>query len=88
MQRMLVVSVAVALALGLSPTALADHNATYEQRFGHVFLICATGLTADQMLAALTERLDNDADTEHANAAEEQRKITRLRLEKLLCPPP
>jgi allantoicase len=64
--------------------ALADANAAYEARFGRVFLICATGLHADQMLAALRDRLANDSETEHAIAAEEQRKITRIRLEKWL----
>jgi OHCU decarboxylase len=64
--------------------ALADANAAYEARFGRVFLICASGLHADEMLAALRERLDNEPDAEHAIAAEEQRKITHIRLEKWL----
>ena len=63
---------------------LAEANRWYEQRFGHIFLICATGRTADEMLAALNERLGNDARTELRIAAEEQRKITRIRLERLL----
>jgi 2-oxo-4-hydroxy-4-carboxy--5-ureidoimidazoline (OHCU) decarboxylase len=49
-----------------------------------VFLICATGKTADEMLAALQERMHHDAETELRVAAEEQRKITQLRLEKLV----
>jgi OHCU decarboxylase len=57
-------------------------NAAYEQRFGHVFLICASGLTGQQMLTGLEGRIDNDADSELAIAAGEQRKITRLRLER------
>ena len=65
---------------------LAEGNRRYEERFGHVFLICATGLTAEQMLASLQQRLGNDPAEELANAAEEQRKITRLRLEKLMRP--
>jgi allantoicase len=64
--------------------ALAKENLAYEAKFGHVFLICATGKSADEMLAALRARMANDAATEIAMAAEEQRKITRLRLEKLV----
>lgn len=64
--------------------ALVDGNAAYEQRFGRVFLICATGLSAERMLAALHTRLANDADTERAVVREELRKITRLRIRKLV----
>jgi 2-oxo-4-hydroxy-4-carboxy-5-ureidoimidazoline decarboxylase len=60
--------------------ALAAGNAEYEERFGHVFLICAAGLTGDQMLAALRERLTNKADMERTVAASELRMITRLRV--------
>ena len=67
-------------------TALAEGNRAYEARFGFIFLICATGLSADTMLATLQRRLRNDAESELRVAAEEQRKITRLRLEKLLTP--
>jgi OHCU decarboxylase len=63
---------------------LADLNAEYEDRFGHVFLICATGKTADQILDTARERLNNDPETELRLAAEEQRLITHLRLRKLL----
>ncbi|PYO61317.1 MAG: hypothetical protein DMD70_07140, partial [Gemmatimonadetes bacterium] len=56
----------------------------YEERFGHVFLISATGRTADEMLVALRGRLTNDPATELRVAAEEQAKITRLRLGKLV----
>jgi OHCU decarboxylase len=63
--------------------ALADGNRAYEERFGHVFLICATGLSAEEMLAALRRRMAHDAATELGVAAGEQRKITRLRLELL-----
>jgi allantoicase len=62
---------------------LAEGNRAYEAKFGHVFLICATGLSAAEMLAALERRLGNDAATELRNAAGEQVKITRLRLLKL-----
>ncbi|HSP15174.1 MAG TPA: allantoicase [Thermoanaerobaculia bacterium] len=64
--------------------ALAKGNREYEEKFGHVFLICATGRSADEMLATLRERMKNDAATEMRIAAEEQRKITALRLEKLV----
>jgi OHCU decarboxylase len=65
---------------------LARGNAAYEARFGHVFLISAAGRDTDEILAALTERLGNDPDTELRVAAEEHRRITRLRLERLLAP--
>jgi OHCU decarboxylase len=64
--------------------ALAEGNRDYEQRFGFIFIVCATGKSSEEMLAILQRRLQNDAETEIAVAAEEQRKITRLRLEKLL----
>ncbi|NUU22252.1 MAG: 2-oxo-4-hydroxy-4-carboxy-5-ureidoimidazoline decarboxylase, partial [Streptomycetaceae bacterium] len=65
-------------------TELADANRRYAERFGHVFLICATGRTAAEMLAALRARLGNDAATEREIAREELRKINRIRLEKLV----
>jgi allantoicase len=64
--------------------ALVAGNHAYEERFGHVFLVNATGKSAEQMLAALEERLGNDPVTELTVAAEEQRQITHLRLDKLL----
>jgi OHCU decarboxylase len=64
--------------------ALAAANREYERKFGHIYIVCATGKTADQMLSILKERLENDADKELRVAAEEQRRITHLRLEKLL----
>ncbi|REK05917.1 MAG: allantoinase AllB [Acidobacteria bacterium] len=63
---------------------LAAGNEAYERRFGHVFLICASGRSAEEMLAALERRLGNTPAQELANASEEQRKITFLRLERLL----
>jgi len=63
--------------------ALADANEKYQARFGHVFLICATGKTSDEILTSLRQRLSNYPEVEMRIAAEEQRKITRLRLEKL-----
>jgi OHCU decarboxylase len=64
--------------------AIADGNRRYEDRFGHVFLISAAGRSPDEILAALTARLDNAPETELKVAAEEHRRITRLRLEKLI----
>lgn len=64
--------------------ALADGNAAYEQRFGYVFLICASGLSGRQMLDQLQARLGHDPDSEQAVVRDELRKITRLRLTKLL----
>jgi 2-oxo-4-hydroxy-4-carboxy-5-ureidoimidazoline decarboxylase len=63
--------------------ALADGNRAYEARFGHVFLICATGRAAGEMLAELERRMANDPAAELREAAGEQAKITRLRLDKL-----
>ena len=64
--------------------ALAAQNRAYVEKFGYVFLICATGKSSEEILGALHQRLPNDPDAELRVAAEEQRKITRLRLEKLL----
>jgi len=64
--------------------ALADGNVAYEQRFGYVFLICATGLSGQDMLDQLRVRLGHDPEAERAVAREELRKITQLRLAKLL----
>ena len=64
--------------------ALAHGNQEYEKKFGWIFLICATGKSADEMLAALNARMQNDPASEFKVAVEEQQKITRLRLEKLL----
>ena len=63
---------------------LASANAEYEDRFGHVFLICATGKSADEILANARSRLQNDPEHELRVAAEEQRCITHLRLRKFL----
>lgn len=64
---------------------LARGNAEYEARFGHVFLISAAGRDAEEILAALTGRLGNDPATELRVAADEHRRITRLRLERLMA---
>ncbi|HVY62537.1 MAG TPA: 2-oxo-4-hydroxy-4-carboxy-5-ureidoimidazoline decarboxylase, partial [Planctomycetota bacterium] len=64
--------------------ALAEGNLEYEKRFGHIYIVCATGKSADEMLAILRARLANEPAAELEVAAEEQRKITRIRLEKML----
>ena len=64
--------------------ALAAENRRYDARFGHVFLLSAAGRSAEEVLAVLRSRIDNDAATELQVAAEEQRKITRLRLASML----
>ena len=64
---------------------LAAANQAYQLKFGHVFLICATGKSSEEILDSLQRRLTNDPETELRIASEEQRKITRLRLEKLLA---
>lgn len=63
---------------------LRKANRLYEDKFGFIFIICATGKTADEMLAICRARLGNSVETELAIAAEEQQKITELRLGKLL----
>ena len=64
--------------------ALAEGNAHYEQRYGFIFIVCATGKSATEMLSLLEARLHNSREDELVNAAEEQRKIFQLRLKKLL----
>ena len=63
---------------------LAQGNNDYKEKFGFIFIVCATGKSAEEMLQLLQQRLPNNRDEELANAAEEQRKITRIRLNKLL----
>ena len=63
---------------------LAESNQLYQDKFGFIFIICATGKSADEMLALIKIRLNNNANEEMRNAAKEQNKITQLRLEKLL----
>ena len=67
---------------------LAEANRVYEARFGHIFIVCATGRTAGEMLELLEGRLRHDAHDELRVAAEEQRRITQLRLRKLVEPEP
>ena len=64
--------------------ALARANREYEKRFGRVFIICATGKSAPEILANLERRMKNDTETELRQAADEQRQIIRIRLKKWL----
>jgi len=63
--------------------ALRDGNVQYEARYGHIFVVCATGRSAQEMLAILEARMNNTPEDELQIAAAEQGKITRIRLEKL-----
>jgi 2-oxo-4-hydroxy-4-carboxy-5-ureidoimidazoline decarboxylase len=63
--------------------ALARGNREYERKFGYIFIVCASGLDANQMLGMLNARLVHDATTELRIAAQEQSKITELRLKNL-----
>ncbi len=64
--------------------SLAEANRLYEAKFGFIFIVCATGKSAEEMLETCRRRLNNDADMEIRIAADEQRKITEIRLKKLL----
>lgn len=63
---------------------LAEGNAAYQERFGHIFLICASGLSGEEMLAALRARLGNDQQAERSVVRAELLKITRLRAGRML----
>jgi len=63
---------------------LAEGNAAYEKKFSRIFIVCATGKSAEEMLAILERRLHNDPKIELYEAAEQQRQITQLRLRKWL----
>lgn len=65
--------------------ALRDKNRAYRDRFGYSFIVCATGKSAEQMLALLETRLEHAPDQELPIAAAEQKQIMRLRLEKLIA---
>ncbi len=67
--------------------ALASGNADYEKRFGFIFIVYATGKSAEEMLGLLNARLQNSPDQEIRIAAGEQAKITNLRLQKLMGEP-
>ena len=64
--------------------ALAELNKEYDAKFGHIFIVCASGKSSEEMLAILHQRLNNDAGKELQIAAGEQAKITKLRIRKLL----
>jgi 2-oxo-4-hydroxy-4-carboxy-5-ureidoimidazoline decarboxylase len=64
--------------------ALAKGNHLYEEKFGYIFIVCATGKSAEQLLSILRSRLENSPEDEIKIAADEQNKITKLRIEKLL----
>jgi 2-oxo-4-hydroxy-4-carboxy-5-ureidoimidazoline decarboxylase len=64
--------------------ALAEGNLLYEQRFGFTYIVCATGKSAEDMLAILNRRLASDRAAELIEAAEQQRQITQIRLGKWL----
>jgi len=64
--------------------ALAAGNRAYEEKFGRIFIVCATGKSAAQMLAILNQRMANDPSTELREAAEQQRQITQIRMRKWL----
>jgi len=74
----------VAVAGDAVKIALAEANQEYEQRFRHIFIVCATGKSAPEVLEILWRRLRNDGPTELREAAEQQRQITRIRLTKWL----
>src|SRR5689334_22201520 len=73
----------VSAASSTTLQTLADANREYEQRFGYIFIVCASGCSATDMLEELRERLNNSPEEELQVAMDEQNKITRLRLEKL-----
>lgn len=64
--------------------ALAELNQKYEEKFGYIFIVCATGKSPEEMLAILRDRLENHGEEELRIAAAEQAKITKLRLQKLV----
>jgi len=64
--------------------AFAEANKKYEEKFGYIFIVCATGKSAEEMLGMLELRLKHDPDEELEIAADEQNKITKLRIEKML----
>ena len=76
---------AVRQASQVALEALTAGNTEYEQKFGYIFIVCATGKSAEEMLALLQARLPNKPEDELKIAVGEQGKITRIRLEKLLA---
>ena len=74
----------VAQAEATVKAALADANKEYERRFRHIFIVCATGKSATEILEILQQRLRNNPEEELREAAEQQRQITQIRLKKWL----
>jgi 2-oxo-4-hydroxy-4-carboxy-5-ureidoimidazoline decarboxylase len=68
-------------------TQLKQLNDDYQEKFGFIFIVCATGKTASQMLEILSQRIINERSEEIINAAEEQRKILQIRIEKMIETP-
>jgi OHCU decarboxylase len=77
----------VSTATSSTQAELAAVNEQYERRFGYIYIVCATGRSAEELLSLARARMNNDEDTELRMAAEEQRKITTLRLRKLITEP-
>ena len=71
-------------ATEITLSQLKQLNDDYQEKFGFIFIICATGKSASQMLEILTKRIVNERSDEIINAAEEQRKILQIRIEKML----
>jgi 2-oxo-4-hydroxy-4-carboxy-5-ureidoimidazoline decarboxylase len=69
---------------GAAKLALEEANQRYEQKFGRIFIVCATGRSSSEILAILEARMTNDPATELREAAEQQRQITELRLHRWL----
>ena len=74
----------VAIAGEQVKIALAEGNHAFEEKFGYIFIVCATGKSPGEILAILQRRLQNGRETELREAAEEQRQIMQLRLKKWL----
>lgn len=77
----------VAAAADAVRVALAEGNLAYEEKFGHIYLVCATGKSGDELLELLTARLDHDPETERRVMRTELAKINRIRLARLLGDP-
>ncbi len=75
---------AIQQASGETIAALAEANEAYEKKFGYIFIVCATGKSAGEMLEALQQRIDNRPEEEIEIAMDEQNNITLLRLQKLI----
>jgi 2-oxo-4-hydroxy-4-carboxy-5-ureidoimidazoline decarboxylase len=77
----------VTQASSATRAALAEANQAYQRRFGRIYIVCAAGRSAEELLADIERRMENEPELERAVAAEEQRKITALRLRSLLGAP-